>query len=106
MSKCKLVYSRRYTKELVSLSRNGRVDTSELDKLLDLLSSGKPLDAKYGDHKLSKTSPKEYQGCREFHYRPNYCVVSKFEGNQLQPLRIEPHNRLGLTEGTACSKLF
>lgn len=94
-----MVYSRRYTKELASLSRSGRVDTSELDKLLDTLSNGKPLDAKYKDHKLSKASPKEYQGCREFHYRPNCCVVYKLEGNQLQLLRIGPHNRLGLTEG-------
>lgn len=93
--------TRRYSKELANLVKSGRVDLEELGSLLDTLVRGNSLDAKYRDHKLSKTSPKEYQGCREFHYRPNCCVVYKLESNQLQLLRIGPHNRLGLTEGAA-----
>lgn len=95
--------TRRYSKELASLVRSGRVDLEELGSLLDILARGNSLGTRYKDHELSKASPRDYQGCGEFYYKPNCCVVYKIESNQLQLLGIGPHNKLGLTESTICS---
>ena len=69
-----------------------------MDRLILNICKGIPLDAKYRDHDLAKHSPKEYQGCREFHYKPNICVIYKRTDDLVKLLRIGPHNKLDLTE--------
>ena len=91
-------YKKQFSKDLKKLEKSGRVDIKELSQLLNQIASSKPLDRKYGDHPLSKHSPKEYQGCRDFHYKPNICVVYRINDNVLELLRIGNHSDLGLTE--------
>lgn len=98
MDNRKIEYSKTYIKELSNLIKNNKVDTAELDKLLLKISKGESLESQYRDHQLAKHSPKEYQGCREFHYKPNICVVYKRTDDLVKLLRIGPHNKLGLTE--------
>lgn len=94
----KIEVTKLYTKELAVYLKNGKVDKSELDKLINKIANGVPLEQRYKDHDLVKHSPKEYQGCRDFHYRPNICVIYKRTDDLVRLLRIGPHNKLGLTE--------
>lgn len=83
---------------MASLLKSGKVQLTDLEPLITKLRSGISLDPKYKDHKLAKHSPKEYKDCREFHCKPNICIVYKIEDGLLKLLRIGPHNKLGLTE--------
>lgn len=93
-----LAPSKTYVKELTALVKNNKVDLDDLGKLLQKISKGESLEPQYKDHQLAKHSPKEYQGCREFHYKPNVCVVYKRTDDLVKLLRIGPRNKLGLTE--------
>lgn len=96
--KRKIELTKPYMKEMVSQIKNGKINKSDLDELIEKIAVGTPLDSKYRDHDLAKHSPKEYQGCREFHYKPNICVIYKRTDDLVKLLRIGPHNKLGLTE--------
>lgn len=96
--KRKIELTKPYMKEMVSQIKSGKINKSDLDELIEKIAAGTPLDSKYRDHDLAKHSPKEYQGCREFHYRPNICVIYKRTDDLVKLLRIGPHNKLGLTE--------
>jgi len=93
-----ILYSKLYSKDLASLIKSGKVNTKELDRLIDMLARGDKLDPKYRDHQLSKCSPKPYQGCRDFHYKPNICVVYRLTSDSIELLRIGSHQKLQLTE--------
>lgn len=99
-----LDYKKQFSKDLSKLQKSGRVDLDELGKLIDQIASGIPLDKKYKDHALVKTSPKHYQGCRDFHYRANVCVIYRLTTDVMELIRIGSHQDLGLTEGVILQK--
>ena len=74
------------------------MNIKELSKILNDIASGVPLDKSYRDHSMVKTSPKHYQGCRDFHYKANICVIYKITDTIIELLRIGSHQDLGLTE--------
>ena len=94
-----LDYKKQFSKDLKKLEKSGRVNLKELGKLIDQIASGVPLDKKYDDHPMVKTSPKHYQGCRDFHYKANICVIYRLTFDVLELIRIGSHQDLGLTEG-------
>ena len=69
-----------------------------MQKIIDDICEGKPLDKRYDDHPMVKTSPKHYQGYRIFHYKGNICVIYKIHSDTVELLRIGNHSDLGLTE--------
>lgn len=93
-----LDYKKQFSKDLKTLVKSGKVDLNILGTLLDDIAKGKQLDKKYKDHALVKTSPKHYQGCRDFHYKANICVVYRLTKDTLELIRIGNHSDLGLTE--------
>lgn len=90
--------SKKYQKELLTLMRQKRVKRDELEKIIDDICNGIPLDKKYSDHQLSENSPKKYQGCRDFHYKSNICVIYKIHDDKVELVRIGSHQDLELTE--------
>mgnify|MGYP006362966993 CR=1 FL=1 len=90
--------SKKYRKELFKLMQQQRIKRDDLETIIQDICDGKPLDKKYDDHPLSKHSPKEYQGCRDFHYKANICVIYKIHPDRVELLRIGSHQDLGLTE--------
>ena len=93
-----LDYKKQFSKDLKTLVKSGNVDLKLLGSLLDDIAKGKPLDKKYKDHPMVKTSPKHYQGCRDFHYKANICVVYRLTPTVVELIRIGNHSDLGLTE--------
>lgn len=91
-------YSKVYAKELATLIKAGKVDSRILDSLITKLCNGQTLEPKYKDHALVKSSPKQYQGCRDFHYKGNICVVYRLTPTTVDLLRIGSHSALNLTE--------
>lgn len=71
---------------------------NKLKQYIELLASGEELPANARNHRLSKTSPKEYQGLYDFHVAPDICVIYKLDDSSVSLVRIGKHNNLGLTE--------
>lgn len=94
-----LDYKKQFSKDLKKLEKQGKVDLKVLGKLFDNIANGVPLNQSYRDHPLVKTSPKHYQGCRDFHYKSNICVVYRITSTIVELIRIGSHQDLGLTEG-------
>ena len=63
-----------------------------------MLQRGESLPAKAKNHALSKSSPKEYKDCYDFHVVPDICVVYRLTKDAVELIRIGQHNNLGLTE--------
>lgn len=92
-------FSTKFNKDLKKVSNYPAYSEDELNDCLDKLKNNIPLDTKYQDHKLSKSSPRIYKGLRDFHLTPDICVIYKKENGILYVYRIGKHNNLGLTEG-------
>ena len=89
---------KKYKKELFTLMQQKKVKRDDLQQIIDDICEGKPLDKRYDDHPMVKTSPKHYQGYRIFHYKGNICVIYKIHSDRVELLRIGNHSDLGLTE--------
>lgn len=61
-------------------------------EIVDELSEGKSLDAKYNDHKLSG----QYEGCRECHIEPDFLLIYRIYEEQLilYLIRVGSHSEL------------
>lgn len=94
----KIELKKQFTKDFEKLSKTGKIDKKSFSSIINDIAAGKPLDQKYRDHALAKHSPKELQGCRDFHYKSNICVVYKVLDDLVQLIRIGSHQDLGLTE--------
>lgn len=92
-------FSTKFNKDLKKVSNYPAYSEDELNDCLDKLKNNIPLDPKYQDHNLSKSSPRIYKGLRDFHLTPDICVLYKKENGILYVYRIGKHNNLGLTEG-------
>lgn len=89
---------KQYKKDLFKLLQQKRVKQAELDTIISNICDGVPLDKSFRDHPMVKTSPKHYQGCRDFHYKANICVVYRLTDDTVELIRIGSHQDLGLTE--------
>ena len=68
----------KFQKDLKRASKRG-YDLSRLEKVVDLLASGKQLPEKYRDHPLSGN----YQGFRECHITPDWLLIYEVYEDQL-----------------------
>lgn len=63
----------------VKLAQKRNLDTSLLKSVVDKLSEGKKLEAKYRDHMLTG----DYAGYRECHLQPDWLLVYKIVSDTL-----------------------
>ena len=86
-------FSKQYKKDLKKALRSG-LSQSELDKVVNILSSGGTLPEKYCDHALNNS--KHYKDCRECHVRPDVLLVYRYSDGALvlKLIRIGSHSDL------------
>ena len=87
-----------FKKDMRIVSQYKSFDPEFFDKCLNNLKNNESLPNRCKDHKLSKTSPKKYQGFRDFHIAPDICVLYEIRSNDVILQRIGKHNNLQLTE--------
>jgi mRNA interferase YafQ len=68
-----------YRKSYKKISRSGKFDSSELDRVINALALGEKLAIKYRDHFLTG----EYEGFRECHVKPDLLLIYKIEEGNL-----------------------
>ena len=96
----KVIPTPTFNKDLKPLRKHTRQKElfNNLETYVNLLISGQQLPPKSKNHPLAKHSPREYQGCWDFHVLPDIVVVYRMDKDALYLLRIGKHNDLGLTE--------
>ncbi len=77
-SKYGIVPTSMFKKDLKLAKKRG-YDLSLLDKVIDTLAKGQPLDEKYRDHNLVGN----YKGCRECHITPDWLLIYEILENEL-----------------------
>ena len=87
-----------FEKDLKKVKTYPNFKANRLKDYIELLAGGNELPANARNHKLSKASPKEYQGLYDFHVSPDICVIYKIDDSSVVMVRIGKHNNLGLTE--------
>ena len=87
-----------FKKDLKKVSEYPNFPQELLKEYIDKLLNGKKLPEAARDHKMSKSSPRKYQGLRDFHLTPDICVIYKLENSAITLYRIGKHNNLDLTE--------
>jgi mRNA interferase YafQ len=70
-------------------SREKGLDTL-LEKTVELLAEGKPLEARFRDHPLKGG----YAGCRERHLKPDLLLIYVQTGDELRLTRLGSHSEL------------
>lgn len=58
--KRKIELTKPYMKEMVSQIKNGKINKSDLDELIEKIAAGTPLDAKYRDHEFKSRKSRHY----------------------------------------------
>jgi mRNA interferase YafQ len=71
------------------MERRGK-DLSKLRVILMLLMQAKPLPAAYRDHPLSGV----WKGFRDLHVEPDWLLLYRIEGDELQLARTGTHSDL------------
>ena len=61
-----------------------------LEKIIELLSEGLPLEARFRDHPLKGG----YAGCRECHLKPDLLLIYVQTAEELQLVRLGSHGDL------------
>ena len=61
-----------------------------LEKIIELLSEGLPLEARFRDHPLKGG----YAGCRECHLKPDLLLIYVQTNEELQLVRLGSHSDL------------
>ena len=75
----KIVPSNQFKKDLKLTKKRG-LNLELLSSVVNTLAEGKHLDEKYRDHSL----PGEYQGFRECHIEPDWLLVYRIDGKELE----------------------
>ena len=94
----KIKHTPQFKKDGKKVEQYKNFDPNTLDYYVNLLADGRRLPEKCRDHKLSKSSPKEYRGLRDFHLTPDICVIYDITETTVTLHRIGKHNNLNLTE--------
>ena len=74
----KIFYTNRMKKDAKLMKKRGK-NMKKLIEVLDILASGKELDAKYKDHKLSG----KLKDFRECHIESDWLLLYQIVGNEL-----------------------
>ena len=87
----RIVTTNRFEKDLL-LAKKRNLPVNELMAVVELLSEGKPLPAKYKDHMLKGV----YTGLRECHLKPDWLLIYHIEKEieLLSLLRTGTHSDL------------
>ena len=80
------VRSGRFKRDVKRAERRGK-DMAKLKAVLMLLIEEKPLPASYRDHPLRGA----WQGFRDLHIEPDWLLLYRVEGNELQLARTGTH---------------
>ncbi|MCE9585411.1 type II toxin-antitoxin system YafQ family toxin [Candidatus Nomurabacteria bacterium] len=75
----KIVSTKRYDKSFKKLKHSGNFNENEVNKAVEILASGKKLEANYMDHPLHG----KYLGYRECHIRGDVLLIYKIENKIL-----------------------
>ena len=67
-------FTGQFKKDLKLAKKQGK-DTDELFAVIEKLSNGEALEAKYRDHSLSGN----YKGCRECHIEPDWLLIYEID---------------------------
>ena len=76
--KYKLVYTKKFEKDIKSLKKQDK-DLTELFDVIDVIAKGETLDKKYKDHKLVGN----FNDYRECHIENDFLLVYKIEKDKL-----------------------
>ena len=80
------VASTAFRRDVKRASRRGR-DVAKLKLLVALLCEGEPLPARHRDHALKG----EWRGFRDAHIEPDWLLLYRVEGDELQLARTGTH---------------
>ena len=94
----KIELSPRFKKDLKLVGKYPNFKKYKLSDYINMVAAGESLPDNARDHKMSKHSPQEYQGTRNFHIAPDICVIYRMDDTAVYLLRIGKHNDLNLTE--------
>lgn len=87
-----------FKKDMKKVEKYPNFPPELLKEYIRTLLKGEKLPVEARDHKLSKSSPRQYQGLRDFHLTPDICVLYRREDSRITLVRIGKHNNLDLTE--------
>ena len=76
--KYEIKFTNQFKKD-IKLAKKQNKNLDKLFKVIDLLSNGEKLEAKYRDHDLSGN----YKGTRECHIEPDWLPVYRIEDDRL-----------------------
>ena len=75
-----------FRRDVRRLARRG-ADLARLESIVALLAAEEPLEARHHDHSLSG----DWKGFRDCHVEPDWVLIYKVEGNELQLARTGSH---------------
>ena len=78
----------------LKLCKKKNLDFDELRKVINYLSEGKSIPAKYLDHPLKPS--KQFMNCRELHIKPDWLLIYKYSNDKviLYLIRTGSHSNL------------
>jgi len=87
-----IYFSKRFTKNLRKLNRSGSFNDVKLEKILELLARGLPLEQNHKDHQLSGNM----QSLRECHVENDMLIVYEIfkSENRIKMIDIGSHSDL------------
>lgn len=90
-----MMYEVKFTSQFkkdLKLAKKQRKSLDKLFEVIDILSNGNPLDAKYHDHELTGN----YKGTRECHIEPDWLLIYELRGDVLVLMlyRLGSHSEL------------
>jgi mRNA interferase YafQ len=83
------VWSGRFKRDVRRTEKRGK-DMDKLKAVLLLLIEQKPLPASYNDHPLKG----DWRGFRDLHIEPDWLLLYRVDGNELQLARTGTHTDL------------
>jgi mRNA interferase YafQ len=83
------VWSGRFKRDVKRAERRGK-DMDKLKVVLSLLLEEKPLPPRYNDHPLRG----DWNGFRDLHIEPDWLLLYRIEGGELQLARTGTHSDL------------
>lgn len=75
-----------FKRDVKKALRRGK-DPEKLKKVVELLVAGKTLPARYKDHPLKG----DYRDCRDCHLEPDWLLIYRIHGDELQLIRTGSH---------------
>lgn len=84
-----IVQSSRFKRDIRKARKQGK-SLTELQTVIKLIVQQKPLPKSYRDHNLSG----DYASFRECHIRPDWLLIYKITGKELQLARVGSHSEL------------